>query len=90
MTALAVRYLHDDGGIIVNSIPHFPAIPHSFCKIGEVESDFIQSKWDLLLKWEQMAFLTAILLNTQHWRIKRISGTDMKLFGWLAETMNSS
>lgn len=44
MTALTVRYLHNDGGIIVNSIPHFPAIPYSFCKIGEVENNFIQSK----------------------------------------------
>lgn len=43
-TAPTVRYLRDDGGIIVNSIPHFPAIPHSFGKIGEVENDFIQSK----------------------------------------------
>lgn len=84
ITAPTARCPHGDGGIIVNSIPHFPAIPH------RIESDFIQSKWDLPLKWEQMAFLTAILLNILHWRIKRISGTDMKLLGWVSETMNSS
>lgn len=90
MIAVTVRYLDNDGRIIVNSIPQFPAITHSHCKIGEVENNLIQSKWDWLLKWEQMAFLTAILLNTQHWRIKHISGDDMKLFRWVAETMNSS
>lgn len=47
------------------------------------------TKWDSLLKWERMTFLTVRLLNTPRCCFKHISRTDMKLFGWLTETMNS-
>lgn len=47
------------------------------------------TKWASLRKWEQMVSLTTILLNARRRRFRGISGTDMKLFGWLAETMNS-
>lgn len=78
-----------EGGIIGVSTLHLPAIPHSSSQTSEVENCFIQPNEPHCSKWEQMVALTTILLNTQRRRFKRISGTDIKLFGWLAETMNS-